>query len=264
MLKLKILDANESVMAEAAFEKKGYLYYNAAYQSGDRIQVETDQEGLFLKARLHDSLPETIVYLPGRNWTYVIPSERDIHMAYPPTAFQGEKHYLSLSLLSEEEVCAYRNVALNPLDQNKREEAFPHATANVETRDEATFFARNAIDGVLANKGHGKWPYQSWGINRQADAALRILFCREVEIDRVGICMRADFPHDSYWTQATLLFSDGSKEVVSLVKDDKLQYFAIGKRKVEWVEIRELIKAEDESPFPALTQLEVYGRYMKR
>lgn len=263
MLKLRVLDGNDSVLAENTFEEKGYLYYEAAYQAGDKIQIETDQEGLFLKARLDDSMPETLVYLAGKSWSYVIPSEKDIKTAYPPTAFQGEKHYLSLSLPSEEEVYAYRNIALNPLDQNKREEAFPHASANVETRNEATFFARNAIDGVLANLDHGKWPYQSWGINRQPDAALKLFFGKQVEIDRIGIAMRADFPHDSYWTQATIVFSDGTQEIFPLEKDEDIRYFSIEKRRVEWLELKDLIKAADESPFPALTQLEVYGRYVK-
>lgn len=262
MLRIRVLDANNSVLTETSFEEKGYLYYEDAYQAGDKIQLETDQAGLFLKARLDDALPETLVYLAGSSWTYAIPSETN-KAAYPPMAFQGEQHYLSVAIPSEEEVYAYRNVALNPLDQNKREEAFPHAHANVETRNEATFFARNAIDGILANRGHWGWPYQSWGINCQPDAALRIYFGKAVEVDRIGIAMRADFPHDSYWTQATLAFSDGTEEILALEKDENIRNFPIKKRKVEWVELRGLIKADDESPFPALTQLEVYGRYLK-
>lgn len=29
------------------------------------------------------------------------------------------------------------------------------------------FAARNAIDGVTANRSHGSWPYESWGINKR-------------------------------------------------------------------------------------------------
>jgi hypothetical protein len=32
---------------------------------------------------------------------------------------------------------------------------------------------------------------------------------------------------------------------------------------VTWVEMKNLIKAENESPFPALTQLEIYGTVCK-
>jgi hypothetical protein len=36
--------------------------------------------------------------------------------------------------------------------------------------------------------------------------------------------------------------------------------FAIEKKNITWIKLGELIKAEDPSPFPALTQIEVYGR----
>ena len=32
------------------------------------------------------------------------------------------------------------------------------------------------------------------------------------------LTLRADFPHDSYWTQATVAFDDGSREVLQLTK----------------------------------------------
>lgn len=255
-------DKNEVIM-EKQIQERGYLFYDKAYNEGDKITLTLDQAGQFVKVKIDDAMAETILFIKGTTWTFEIPSEKNIKVSYPSYAFAGENHYLSFSIPSEDEVYAYRNLTLNPLDQNKKEEAFPHASANVETRNEATFFARNAIDGVLANEDHGFWPYQSWGINRQADAALRVLFGKEVEVDRVGIALRADFPHDSYWTQATLEFSDGSREVISLEKDKDLQFFDFEKRTIEWIEIKELIKAEDESPFPALTQLEVYGRYLK-
>ncbi len=38
------------------------------------------------------------------------------------------------------------------------------------------------------------------------------------------------------------------------------QTISFEKRTVTWVEVKNLIKAETESPFPALTQIEVYGR----
>jgi hypothetical protein len=32
------------------------------------------------------------------------------------------------------------------------------------------------------------------------------------------------------------------------------------KKRISWVKLCKLVKAKDESPFPALTQMEVYGR----
>lgn len=261
-MKISIVNSNQELLAEKTISERGYLFYEKAYQEGDRIQIELPCARQFLKVKIDDAMAETIIFVAGKNWHFEIPSEQNLR-SYPLHAFSGERHYISVAVPGEDEVYAYRNLAFNPIDQNKKEEAYPHAVANVETRNEATFFARNAIDGVLANEGHGYWPYQSWGINRQADAALRVYFGQEVEIDRIAIALRADFPHDSYWTQATLAFSDGSQEIVPLEKALDLQFFPIDKRLVEWVEIKELIKADDESPFPALSQLEVYGKYVK-
>lgn len=59
------------------------------------------------------------------------------------------------------------------------------------------FAARNAIDGVVANDSHGRWPYESWGINMQDDAELTLDFGRAVDFDRIVLYTRADFPHDN-------------------------------------------------------------------
>ena len=126
-------------------------------------------------------------------------------------------------------------------------------------RDEFKLIHTNAIDGLFMNHSHGTWPYQSWGINRDPNAALTLFFGRTVVIDELRLTLRADFPHDSWWTQATVEFSDGSREVLTLQKLAAPQAFAIQPRQVEWLILKELVKAPDPSPFPALTQLEVFG-----
>ncbi len=35
--------------------------------------------------------------------------------------------------------------------------------------------------------------------------------------------------------------------------------FAIEKKQITWLKLSDLIKADDPSPFPALTQIQVYG-----
>ena len=85
----------------------------------------------------------------------------------------------------EYEVTAYRNLAKNVMDQHGDHGCYPHAYANVETRGESVFAARNAIDGVLANASHGAWPYESWGINMQDDAELTLEFGRPVDFDKI-------------------------------------------------------------------------------
>ena len=138
---------------------------------------------------------------------------------------------------------------------------YPHASANVETRGEAVFAARNAIDGCIATLSHGEWPYESWGINRQDDAEFTLDFGREVSFDRIVLYTRADFPHDNWWTEATFTFSDGSSETVTM--DKKVQephIFDISREGIRWIKLGNLIKADDPSPFPALVQIEVYGK----
>ena len=51
----------------------------------------------------------------------------------------------------------------------------------------------------------------------------------------------------------------GCGQILKLVKTDKAQIFHFVAREIEWLTFGALIKAEDESPFPALTQFEIYG-----
>ena len=101
------------------------------------------------------------------------------------------------------------------------------------------------------------------GINQQLDAALKIEFGREVLLDKVILTLRADFPHDNYWQQVTLKFSDGTHEVFKTVKTEQRQSFTFAKRAAEWVILTELIQADEPSPFPALTQIELFGQTIK-
>ena len=59
---------------------------------------------------------------------------------------------------------------------------------------------------------------------------------------------------------ATVRFSDDTTMVCDLVKTDEGQEFTFPPKKVRWVQLEELIKADDPSPFPALSQLKVYGK----
>ena len=161
--------------------------------------------------------------------------------------------------MTAEEISSRRDIACNPADLRGETDFFPHITANVETRNEACFCARNAINGLHCNNYHGEWPFGSWGIGAREDAWCCIDFGREVTVDAMALILRADFPHDSWWKQATLRFSDGSEERLPLEKTRFRQVFCIEKRRAAWVKFGSCVKAADPSPFPALTQLEVYG-----
>ena len=85
-------------------------------------------------------------------------------------------------------------------------------------------------------------------------------FGRKVDFDKIVLYTRADFPHDNWWVEATFTFSDGSSEVVKMDKKvAEPHVFNIEKKNIRWIKLGKLIKADDPSPFPALTQIEVYG-----
>lgn len=257
ILSLKILDKAGNTLAAAHGEDFVDLVYSAEYNEGDCIELQSSVKNLHINWQVDDAMGPAFVYFTGTE-QYVIPFN-DKRICYSPKVFSGSKHYLYAETASEHEVGLYRNLALNPADQHKDVNVYPHATANVETRGESVFEARNAIDGVRANLSHGEWPYGSWGINRRDDATMKLDFGRPVTIDKLVLYTRSDFPHDNWWEQVSVSFSDGSEETLKMEKSDKAHVFNIAKRTITTLTLHDLIKADDPSPFPALTQLEVYG-----
>ena len=258
---LKIVDAQGQVKACDTAEDLALLVYNKAYEPGDAICVETSEKNIHVWLQLDDALGKVFVYLTG-NTRYEIPFEAQRYNL-APKAFSGEKHLLSVRLALPEEAAQYRNLALNVYDRHNTDNLYPHATANVETRGESVFFASNAIDGVVESRSHGLWPYASWGINRRDDAEWTLDFGREIETDRIIIFTRSDFPHDNWWVQATITFSDGTEMVCPLEKTRFAQEVRFSAKRTTSVKLSNLIKADDPSPFPALTQVEVYGKDVK-
>lgn len=256
-LQLKILDQNNNILAENSGIGGVSLVHGKEYAEGDKIVLSASMYDLHVVWQVDDALGSALCYI-SEEVAYAIPFGEKKRV-YSPKAFSGNKHYLYARVAESHEIAQYRNLAMNVADQHDVIVCFPHASANVETRGESVFAAKNAIDGVHENHGHGMWPYASWGINRDPNAEMKIDFGRKVLIDCLKITLRADFPHDSYWTKGTVLFSDGSKEVLSFKKTDGIQVFPIKPRIIESLSFGELIKADDASPFPALTQIEVFG-----
>jgi rhamnogalacturonyl hydrolase YesR len=155
----------------------------------------------------------------------------------------------------------YRNVALNPLDSTNREPvSFPHATSNSEY-NQREFAARCAIDGNRRNDDvHGSG---SWGPQKEPGIWWRLDFGRPVEIDKLVLFLRAawtpaDAPHDSYWQEASVEFSDGSTEKLALKQVASGQEFPLAKRTVSWLVLKNLEPAADR--WCALCEFEAWGR----
>lgn len=256
-LRILIVGADGAVKAQAEGVDAATLVYCAPYEEGDTIRMDSDAPG-YVVARLEDSMAEAFGYLSGE-FRLVVPFGEK-RVSYSPKSFTGDIHLLWARRAQAQEIGACRNLALNPLDSHDNSGFFPHASANVETRGESVFAARNAIDGCYANTSHGPWPYQSWGINRDPNAELLLDFGREVRVDRLVFTLRADFPHDNWWKRCTVWFSDGSQITAEFVKTGDRQQIELEPRVVRWLKVGCLCKDEsDPSPFPALTQIEAWG-----
>jgi hypothetical protein len=255
---IKVMNENGCTQALERGEEEISLVYTAEYHEGDQILIETSGESDFLWIQLDDALGESLNYLKG-DYEYHIPFG-EMRNNLSPKTFSGNKHLIHLKKAKDYEIASYRNLAFNVNDSHENSSCYPHASANVETRGESVFAAKNAIDGITANTSHGTWPYASWGINRDPKAALTLDFGREVEIDCITLCLRADFPHDNWWKRAKITFSDDSSMNIDLQKTASEQEFHFEKKKISCLKLQDLIPSDNPSPFPALTQIEVYGK----
>jgi hypothetical protein len=258
-LTLMIKNQEGEIKAKVTQENSVNLVFKECYQEGDQIVFQTDQVNEYYVIQIDDAMRESLVYITANEFVYTIPfGEKKV--SYSPKVFSGDRHLICAGKAYNSEISTYRNLAENSIDQHGNHGCFPHASANVETRGEAVFAARNAIDGVCENHSHGEWPYQSWGINMQNDAQITLEFGRMVEIDKMELYTRADFPHDNWWEEGTFTFSDGSELIMKLAKSDRAQEICFPKKTVEWIKLRNLKKSDDSSPFPALSQWKVFGR----
>lgn len=246
----------EQTLAACEAQGEALLHFRGMYQPGDAIAFESSSRRVV--AGIDHTLRPARLYLPEGRWTFRLPLEGDLPDGYPPFAFQGDNHLITLK---EDTGNEYRNLACNPADQRYDSGAYPHASANVETRDESQFFARNVIDGLHIAASHGKWPYGSWGIGGRADAAIRLDFGREVSTDAMALYLRADFQHSGYWVRATVRLSDGYEKTFPLREFDGPQAVSLdGWHTVTWAALDRLIKGDHPSPYQSLRQWEVYGR----
>jgi hypothetical protein len=255
--KIEIVNGAGTVLYSRSGDDEAYAVYDNEYADGDKIRISCSEKKVFVLIKLDDCMDTVLVYLSD---AFLLPVPFNEHkLSYNPKSFSGKRHYLYMRKATETEVKTLRNLALNPYDCHENKTLFPHTWANVETRGESVFASRNAVDGLIANTFHGEWPYSSWGINRDPEAEFHLDFGRSVVLHSVTLYLRADFPHDAWWKSAGIEFSDGSVLTLALKKTGSAQLFAFEPRTVTGLVLQHLIKEDDDSPFPALTQIEAFG-----
>ena len=236
--------------------------FNGEYREGDKIIIhKTDTEYLALK--LDETMAESIVYAPGSKLEYEIPFG-ELKKGYNKEAFSGTTHRITVYEPTDEVKYGYRNIALNPYDKRGQKRYFPHAYANMVTREAVCFYERNAIDGVCDNSSHGDFPYHSWAGGAREDLEYYIDFGAEVEISEIVFYLRADFPHDTYWKSIDVQFSDKSIETADFSETAEGQKLTLKKpKKTKIIHLTNFKQASFPFSWAALSQIEVYGKYIK-
>lgn len=176
-MKLKVLSKTGQTLMTCNEDTEVSLVYTAPYQPGDFIALTLDQPGQYCVVQFEDTMQPVLAYIAKPEVCFTIPTGEQA-ITYSPKSFTGSRHVIRARFATPEEIAQRRNLAFNCYDTHRDLGLYPHASANVETRGEAVFAARNAIDGVWENASHGEWPYQSWGINRDPNAALTVDFGR--------------------------------------------------------------------------------------
>jgi len=256
MITILVQSSDGSVLASSEHPSEALLSVDRVYQPGDVTRIAGASH---LRVQMDQALPAGEVFLPDRQMTWTVPSGEH-RLAYAPGLFDAPRHIISAAVIPETETIRSRNLSCNPADLRGDTDFFPHCTANVETRNEACFCARNVIDGLRLNTFHGEWPFQSWGIGAREDAWCLLDLGRPVIAEKMALTLRADFPHDAYWTAGHIVLSDGSDLSFDLQKSSERQWIDLGNRTVRWLRLERLIKSDDPSAFPALRQWEVFGR----
>ena len=159
----------------------------------------------FMKVQLDKTMKESVIYCPSGSFEFSVPDKCEA-VGYAPEAFSGFCHRIRIS--ESDEAYEKRLISLNSLDRRGQTRYFPHARANLVTRDAPCFFERNAIDGVCKNNSHGDYPYHSWAGGAREDLEYYIDFGAEVLVSEIVFYLRADFPHDTYWKSLEIEFSD--------------------------------------------------------
>lgn len=204
------------------------LLYNGKIRQGDTVTVTLPEGVKYFGFALSPKQGESIIYCPDGTFTYTVPVLSSLATSISRyTSYANSACYITARILTDAELAAKRNLAENTYDYTNNSSIkstitgqYPHVSASSEWENnkgsgETDFLARNAIDGFKNPYGHGTYPVQSWGPANTGTAAqwLNIDFGRAVKVDELGIVVRYDRGHDTWFKQATVevTYEDGTK-----------------------------------------------------
>ena len=255
---MQILNQTGDILQEADSNSSfTALLYDAEYQEGDAVRFLTDHPG-FYTIMLDDTLGKASLLLTDTSFTWKVPFGL-LRKRYNPRAFSGTRHYITAETIKDNHLKQQRILSCNIYDTADTANVYPHAWSNVITPEKPEFDAQNAIDGIIYPYVHGRYPYESWGINRREDAEWHLNFGRKIQADKIRITLRSDFPHDSYWNAIDLDLSNGDHFDLHFIKTGNSQEFTMHTEPFQQLTLSHFQRADDSSPFPALTQIEVIG-----
>ena len=261
MVKCVLKDINNDLKVSFTGESVD-AFYDEYYKEGETFTVSCDTD--FVKVSFDESQVLSIIYVPTHEFTYTVPIGKAI-TAYDGQSWSKKGHKIVVCEVSEEEAYGLRNIALNSVDFAVNQKTFPHAEANLVTRGDPVFEAKNAIDGVCDNSNHGEYPYHSWAAGAREDMVYTIDFGTEVEIEKIIFFLRADFPHDTYWKSVNVKFSDGEKVPANFIMTAEGQELKLDNpKKTTSITLIDFKQVSEPLSWAALSQIEVVGKYIKK
>ena len=248
------------------------LYVPLRYETGDTVTVTLPEGQKYIGFTLSPKMGESIIYCPEGTFTFVLPNTTTM-VTTIGKEYANTTNYVTIRILTSEELAQKRNLAENAYDYAEKAEdqaamsnQYPHATASTEWENspgQPYFYAKNAIDGFENNRGHGNYPVQSWGPAPDPDQWIEIDFGRAVNAEELGIVIRYDLPHDTYFESAVVqvTYEDGtvSERSITIQCVGTEQIFVLDtNRPITKLRLIELV-AHTAGGWAGITEVKVYG-----
>ena len=126
------------------------------------------------------------------------------------------------------------------------------------------FLKEMRLTAYLKIRVTGNFPYHSWAGGARDDLEYYVDFGTEVEVEKLVFYLRADFPHDTYWKNIDIEFSDGEIVTANFEGVADGQEVVLKEKKItRTIHLTNFIQAVFPLSWAALSQIEVYGRYIK-